>query len=402
VYDTPGYDTNDDGFRGNFRVVGKDTVYYTGDGVPDFQGPPPPAAPIVRFTTLERKIIMRWNGEKSETEKDIFSNLADFEGYRVYMSRTGQLNDFALLAQRDNTNYIRRRYQADAFRWIIEDAPFTLDSLQSLYNDLVDTAYGFTPFHPDSFQIADLNVALREVVLDEIDPSKLDTNYYYFENFDSNEKADDVGLAYLNDSLLHDVTGVIRKRFPSATTADTMFEDGEPYNMFYEYEYAIDGLQLAEPVFLAVTTFDFGNPEAGLSSLESSPLATMEEVWPLNSAEVVKSERPTPGVFPNPYRLVDDYNTAGWEDPKRQGSDPERARKVTFTNVPDTCVISVWTLDGDLVRSLDHAEDPGSSQATVVEWDLITRNTQAAKTGLYIYTIESRFGTDIGKLVIIK
>jgi hypothetical protein len=70
--------------------------------------------------------------------------------------------------------------------------------------------------------------------------------------------------------------------------------------------------------------------------------------------------------------------------------------------VPDTCVISVWTLDGDLVRSLDHAESPLSSQATVVVWDMITRNTQAVKTGLYIYTVESRFGTDIGKLVIIK
>jgi hypothetical protein len=100
--------------------------------------------------------------------------------------------------------------------------------------------------------------------------------------------------------------------------------------------------------------------------------------------------------------LADDYNSAGWEDPKRQGIDPERARKITFTNVPDTCVISVWTLDGDLVRSLDHAENPLSSQATVVEWDMITRNTQAVKTGLYIYTVESRFGTDIGKLVIIK
>jgi hypothetical protein len=54
------------------------------------------------------------------------------------------------------------------------------------------------------------------------------------------------------------------------------------------------------------------------------------------------------------------------------------------------------------VRKLDHAEHPGSSDATVVVWNLITRNTQAVKTGIYIYTIESRFGTDIGKLVIIK
>ncbi len=37
-----------------------------------------------------------------------------------------------------------------------------------------------------------------------------------------------------------------------------------------------------------------------------------------------------------------------------------------------------------------------------VVWNLITRNTQAVKTGIYIWTVESRFGTDVGKLVIIK
>ncbi len=402
VYDTPGFDSDSNGTKGSYRIVNDDTAYYTGDGVPDFQGPPPPAVPDVRFITVERQVILRWNGLRAETERDVFSNLADFEGYRVYMSRTGQLADFSLLAQRDNINYIRWRFNADAFRWIVEDPPFTLDSLQFLYNDLVDSVYDFTPFHPDSFKVADVTEAMREIVLDPVDQENLDTNYYYFTAFDSNQKADDSGLAFLNDSLGHPVYQVIRKRFPQATPADTMYENGEPFNMFYEYEFAIDGLQLAEPVFLAVTTFDFGNPQAELSSLESSPLATMQEIWPLNSAEVVKSTRPKPGVFPNPYRLSEDYNSAGWEDPGRIGSDPERARKVTFTNVPDTCVVSVWTLDGDLVRRLDHYENPSSSQATVVEWDLITRNTQAVKTGLYIYTVESRFGTDIGKLVIIK
>jgi hypothetical protein len=171
---------------------------------------------------------------------------------------------------------------------------------------------------------------------------------------------------------------------------------------YYEYEFAIDGLQLAEPVFLAVTTFDFGSPEADLSPLESSPLANATEIWPINSAAVVKSERPTPGVYPNPYRLADEYNENRWENPRNLEPDPERARKVTFTNLPDTCTISIWSLDGDLVRQLDHAQPPGSSDATVAVWNLITRNTQAAKTGIYIYTVESRFGTDIGKLVIIK
>ena len=75
---------------------------------------------------------------------------------------------------------------------------------------------------------------------------------------------------------------------------------------------------------------------------------------------------------------------------------------MTFYNVPDTCTVSIWSLDGDLVRKLEHRAHPSSSEATVVVWNLITRNTQAVKTGIYIWSIESRFGTDVGKLVIIK
>jgi hypothetical protein len=259
------------------------------------------------------------------------------------------------------------------------------------------------PFHPDSFKVCQVDRALREIVLHEDDPSRLDTNYYCFERYDANDKVDDTLASYLVDSLKKQMPGVIRRVNPFASPADTLMrEDGTLYAPYYEYEFVIDGLQLAEPVYLAVTTFDFGNPEAGLSSLESSPLANAIEIWPINSADVVKNERPKPGVYPNPYRLSDDYNTAGWENPRGLEPDAERARKVTFTNIPDTCTISIWSLDGDLVRTIEHAKDPGLSDATVEVWNMITRNTQAVKTGLYIYSIESRFGTDIGKLVVIK
>jgi hypothetical protein len=401
VFDTPGFDTDGDGNRGRYWIVDGDTVFYQGDGVPDFSGPPPPPSPSLRFTTFEGRIVMRWNGRNSETTRDNFSNVADFEGYRVYMGRTGRLDDFALLSQRDNINYLRLKWNPSRQRWLVKDRPFTLDSLQILYNDLVDSLYGYTPFHPDSFKVRLTSEALMEVVLDDIDPSKLDTNLYVFERNDANDKVNDT-TAHWADSAGMQVLRVIRKRFPFATPADTIFENGVPYNAFYEYEYALDGLQLAEPVWLAVTAFDFGDPVAGLDPLESSPLANTQEVWPINAAEVVKSSRPKPGVYPNPYRLADRYNDDGWEDPARLGLDPERARKITFTNVPDTCTVSIWSLDGDLVRRLDHAENPLSSEATVVVWNIITRNTQAVKTGLYLYTIESRFGTDIGKLVIIK
>jgi hypothetical protein len=405
VYDSPGLDTDGDGYRGDYRIIDGDTAYYTGDGVPDYQGPPPPPAPSeLKHTTEAGQIVIRWNGYLSETRKDPFSFLPDFEGYRVYMSRTLRLEDFALLTSRDNINYVRQKYQRAANRWRVTDVPFTLDSLKLMYDALTDSVYGY-PFHPDSFKVCTEQEALREILLDPVDPSKLDTNFYCFHRFESNHKVDDTTTAYLVDSLGKQAIGVIRKVYPYASPNDStlLHDDGTVTEWpYYEYEYAIDGLQLAEPVYLAVTAFDFGNPKADLSPLESSPLANATEIWPVNSAAVVKETRPTPGVYPNPYRLADTYNESGWENPRGEEPDAERARKVTFTNIPDTCVISVWSLDGDLVRRLDHAKNPEASDASVLVWNLITRNTQAAKTGIYIYTVESRFGTDIGKLVIIK
>jgi hypothetical protein len=405
VYDTPGFDTDGDGYRGKYRIIEGDTAYYTGDGIPDYQGPPPPPAPAeLKYTTREGQVRITWNGRRSETTKDPFSFIPDFEGYRVYMSRTLVLDDFALLSSRDNVNYVRRKFKRAANRWLVTDPPFTLDSLKVLYDSLSMATRGF-PFYPDSFKVALVNLALREIVLNPIDPAQLDTNYYYFERFDANAMPDDKALTYLTDTLGHEATGVIRKLYPWASPDDSTMRlpDGtEVIWPFYEYEYIVTGLQVAEPVYLSVTAFDFGNPAADLSSLEASPLANAIEVWPIPSSEVINDTRPKPGVYPNPYRLSDDYNAAGWENPRGLEPDPERSRKLTFTNVPDTCTISIWSLDGDLVQRLDHAEDPAVSDATVAVWNMITRNTQAVKTGIYIYSIESRFGTDIGKLVIIK
>jgi len=62
----------------------------------------------------------------------------------------------------------------------------------------------------------------------------------------------------------------------------------------------------------------------------------------------------------------------------------------------------VFSLDGDLVREIVHnipAENPIASHDT---WDLITRNTQLAVSGLYYWTIEAPDGeVQIGKLVLI-
>ena len=401
TYDNPGVDTDGDGYAGDWFLRGLDTVYYSGDGVPDIRSALPPRSPLLDITTRAGRIIVHWNGRRTETEKDVFVQRVDFEGYRVYMSRFGRENDWTFVTERDLPNFARYTWNDVKQRWEVKDPPFSLSSLKSLYDTLTLARYGY-PFHPDSFPVPDLRRALLEIRLDTSDPSVVDSLYRYFRPFGANNWPDDRALKLAGEAGL-DVTGVIRKLHPDADPDSVALrEDGSAFFPYYEYEYILNGLQVAEPIFVSITAFDNGDPATDLESQESSKNVNAHDVWPVNSAAVVESERPKPGVYPNPYRISNYYNAAGWENPRGLEPDPERARKVTFTNVPDTCTVSIWSIDGDLVRRLEHRADPASSEATVVVWNLITRNTQAVKTGIYIYSIESRFGTDVGKLVIIK
>lgn len=347
------------------------------------------------------EIYLRWNGYRAETSLDPFFNRRDFEGYRVYISRTGHPGDWSMVAQRDLYNYARHTWSEARQRWLVLDPPFSRDSLKSLYDSLCLVHYGFE-FDPDSFVIASRDEALFELRFDPRVPDRLDSLYHYFGPFEANAMSNDTELKLAVDNGLG-VFNSIRKVYPDSSESTISWRsDGTPFAPYYEYEFALKDLQVAEPLVLAVTAFDQGDPASNFPPLETTQETNAQTVWPLRSAEVVKSERPKPGVYPNPYRLIDDYYGTHWENQRGTELDQERARQVTFYNVPDTCTLSIWSLDGDLVRKIKHYADPAGSEATVVRWDMITRNTQAVKTGIYVWSIESRFGTDVGKLVIIK
>ena len=53
VYDNPGVDTDNNTTKGQ-RIENPctgDSVYISGDGAPDFAGPPPPTVPFLRFSS---------------------------------------------------------------------------------------------------------------------------------------------------------------------------------------------------------------------------------------------------------------------------------------------------------------------------------------------------------------
>lgn len=83
-----------------------------GDGAADFSGPPPPAAPRVKVEKPDANSLrIKWSDD-SERFVDTFiperSRQRDFQGYRLYMSRSGVASDFTKLLDLDLDRVIVR------------------------------------------------------------------------------------------------------------------------------------------------------------------------------------------------------------------------------------------------------------------------------------------------------
>ena len=408
VYDNPGVDTDEDGFRGQYWLCcvdssleidntvtppettvtcsRYDTLYYEGDGVPDFRGAAPPPAPKVRIIPqltedYVGRFIVRWNGLQSELTRDAFSGRLDFEGYRIFQSLNPSSDDFVMIASYDMEDYNRYVYDNAIREWVLLTTPFDLNTLRDLYGA------GFDPLSHD------------------ID------NPLYVSNPDGPDSAFYFARQDWNRSDLSDPLGIHKvypdQAFPTVLDPDSaalyapdeLTEDG--YLKYFEYEYVLNNLLPSQYYYISVTAFDYGSPGHGLASLETKVTVNMVADYPQNSARLAEDEGLDVIVYPNPYRIDGRYRQIGFEGRGQEHMSDERVRAIHFTNLPHQCTIRIFSLDGDLVREIKHDYAPGEPEAMHDSWDLITRNTQAVVSGIYYYSVESRYGNQVGKIVII-
>jgi hypothetical protein len=193
----------------------------------------------------------------------------------------------------------------------------------------------------------------------------------------------------------------IHKVYPNASRYDStdLTEDG--WQRYYEYEYVIDNLEPSKPYYFAVTAFDHGAWKYEIGALETSPLTNVVCEYALPSSETVEEQALNVMVYPNPYRIDGRYARQGYENRDRLKSS-ERARRIHFANLPKVCKIRIYSVDGDLVLMIDHYHPEGGPASQHAEWNVISRNTQAVVTGIYIWHVKSEMGEQMGKLVIIK
>jgi hypothetical protein len=401
VYDNPGFDTDGDGYYGKFRLCVHDSVetdtgwiasradtfWYEGDGIPDFRGAMAPAAPYFWVTPFVGGFHVRLNGSRSETEHDVFSNLVDFEGYHIWLGRDEREYSYSLMAGYDIDNYdkwvwnkalVPRNYE-------LQDVPFTLEELRCLYGKGDDPCSDST-FKPHRYTRANPYQ----------NPDFPDSLFYFTpHHFNASQPG---------------VTSPIRKVYPDepnpamlpidSLTPDRYTEEG--HLKYYEYEFTIENLLPTVPYWINVTAFDFGSPAAGLNPLETSKTVGAVSAYVYGTEAQLLGQEKEVYVYPNPYRKDGEYRIHGYEGRTFESLPNEKVRAIHFANLPPKCKIRIHTIDGDLVRTIEHDYAPDDPWAHHDEWNLITRNRNIVMSGLYYWTVEDESGhVQMGKLVII-
>ncbi len=403
IYDNPGVDTDGDGYFGEYRVcvhdsslidgnwvaTRADTQWYRGDGIPDYRGSKPPPTPKMWVSQIQNGLHIRFNGQYSETERDIFMQIPDWEGYRIYLGRDERHESLALIGSYDKLDYDKLFYNQtlqDGPEWQMLDRPFTVEELRCLYGS------GLEPCTDSSFD--PLLFTQFRPYLSPVYPESI----FAFVPHDYNT----ADLGY-NTPVTKTYPNMPDPRLLPADsiTADMYTEDG--YLKFYEYQLDVTNLLPTVQYYVSITAFDFGSPAQGLNPLESSQDDNLTPAFPMHEMDSPLSGSDKVYVYPNPYRIDADYRGLGFEGRAQDDRWDERVRAIWFANLPPKCTINIWTLDGDRVRTIEHDKPISDPTYSRERWDLINRNFQIIVSGLYYWTVEAPDKeTQIGKLVVLR
>ena len=164
-----------------------------------------------------------------------------------------------------------------------------------------------------------------------------------------------------------------------------------PGNLVYPLNSYVDrGVQRGLAYDNYVTAFDDGSRNWGQlgRSLESGKYRNM--MVKDNPVHSFMSSKPTSGlntkVVANPHHdKAIGYN--------RQAE----PNKLLFINLPLKCTIRIFTIRGDLVKTIKH--DNGTTEQS---WNQITQDNQLIFSGVYIFYVESDMGNKIGKFVVVR
>ncbi|MCD6117472.1 hypothetical protein J7K93_10690 [bacterium] len=131
-----------------------------------------------------------------------------------------------------------------------------------------------------------------------------------------------------------------------------------------------------EPYHYAVTAVDNGSQNTdGLipgQKLESSKYANRSEIAAY-AFQPGKADAKSVRIVPNPYIVrAGEYNFTGNDD------------KLLFVNLPSYCTLRIFTVTGDLIKTIEHTS--GSADES---WDQVTESNQLIASGVYLLQVDN-------------
>jgi hypothetical protein len=189
--------------------------------------------------------------------------------------------------------------------------------------------------------------------------------------------------------------------------------DSFEYNTGLEYEFVDTNLVRGKTYVYSVTSKSIPElvlvriVQGGVSVFREVPVDPLESKLATNKVRVdlpfsISKKLGEVAVVPNPYRTDRDYTleSGGYEGLNSRWD--ENRRLVKFINLPEKCTIRIYSLAGDVVRTVEHDGGGGAFPRGDRDVPLLSESNRALASGIYIFTVESSVGMQTGKFVIIR
>ena len=344
--DLNGLRSNSDALYADF--LGTDGLPGTGD---DWQVVAPPTSPRLVAVRGDNSVTIRWNprykpGRNTETDPDPRSGVRDFDGYVVWRSNVGFDSGWVPILWVDklskksseNPDADKRFY---AWGWRVKGYP----EAEKRLNERI----------PDGSKTNEPNLSTAPAVA--------------FEN----------------------IPGTFPATTRTGSTVRLRKQSG-----YYELVDGVDGngavtgeLDNGTRYYYAVVAYDFGAKalEGGDRPTAGGRNVNALQVIPLPLARNVMDDI---RVVPNPYK-----GSADWEEWTGSGI---RLGKIYFMNLPSRCTIRIYTIAGDLVRTLEHNDVTFGAMG----WDLTGEAGVQVASGIYVYHVDAPdYGEKVGKFAVL-
>lgn len=174
---------------------------------------------------------------------------------------------------------------------------------------------------------------------------------------------------------------------------DTVFKGSPIHLSGSTYTFIDSTVDVGKSYYYALTAFDNGKATwvgsaqtiNNVPPLESSIFANRMEV-PFVATLPPKDNLNDVLVVPNPFIIGEGRSMPGQGD------------EIQFVNIPNPCTIKIYTVRGDLVKTIEITEGEGG----IVKWNQVTDYGQFVESGIYLFHVDSKIGQKTGKFAIIR